>query len=283
MYPPLISAAELHAQLHDPQVVIVDCRFDLTNPEAGRQAYLAGHIPNAIYAHLDNDLSGSKSAQTGRHPLPQVDTLAATFSRFGIDGAQRVVAYDADTGMFAARLWWLLRWMGHDSVAVLDGGLKGWQNLEYAITTTMPQARARTFTGMPQKNWMVEATEVALHAKDHRWRLLDARAPERFRGDIEPIDAIAGHIPGARNHPFAWNLNATSHFKAPAELSQKYRESLEGIAPDRAIVMCGLGVTACHTLLAMKIAGLEGAKLYAGSWSEWIRDPSRAIARGDAK
>jgi thiosulfate/3-mercaptopyruvate sulfurtransferase len=206
MYTTLISPSELHAQLKS--TVVIDCRFDLAKPEAGREAYAIGHIAGAQYAHLDLDLSASKSASTGRHPLPESNRLAATFGKWGINDRSQVVAYDADSGMFAARLWWLLRWLGHTHVAVLEGGYKAWQSAGLPISTEPATVTVQTFSARPQEGFFVTATEVEQLVKHSDWRVLDARAPERFRGDVEPIDPVAGHIPGARNHPFAWNLAA---------------------------------------------------------------------------
>jgi thiosulfate/3-mercaptopyruvate sulfurtransferase len=230
---------------------------------------------------LDADLSGPRSSRTGRHPLPDPTALAATFSRWGITANTQVVAYDADAGMFAARLWWLLRWLGHDQVAVLDGGFKAWQNAALPTSTAASVAQAAEFRGQPKMEWVASSEAVGEWVKRADWRVLDARAPERFRGEVEPIDPVAGHIPGARNHPFAWNMGSDGRFLPAGELATKLRQSLAGTASKQSIMMCGSGVTACHNLLAMEVAGLAGAKLYAGSWSEWIRDPSRPVATGD--
>ena len=279
MHSTLISAAELEAQLGS--VLPIDCRFDLAQPNAGARAYASGHIPGAIYAHLDADLSSPITPTTGRHPLPNPETLATTFGRWGISGGTQVIAYDADAGMFASRLWWLLRWLGHERVAVLDGGLKAWQAAGLPIDVNIPTPQPAEFVGHVRTDMVVASSDVEQLATRPDWRLLDARAPERFRGDIEPIDPVAGHIPGARNHPFAWNMGSNGRLLPADELREKYRGSLAGVAPDRTVAMCGSGVTACHDLLAMEAAGLLGAKLYAGSWSEWIRDPSRPVAIGE--
>ena len=283
MFTTLISADELKARLQ--ACIVIDCRFDLSAPEAGRAAYLQAHIPGALYAHLDTDLSGPKTADAGRHPLPDPAQLATTFGRFGITASSQVIAYDADNGMFAARLWWLLRWLGHRAVAVLDGGIKAWTQASHPIdhdpaTTAVTTFVGRTFIGNPQAHMLAEAVAVAACASLSDRRVLDARAPERFRGDIEPIDPVAGHIPGARNHPFAWNLDHDARWLPASELARKLRTSLDGVAAEHAIVMCGSGVAACHNLLALEVADLPGAKLYAGSWSEWIRDPTRPVTKG---
>jgi thiosulfate/3-mercaptopyruvate sulfurtransferase len=274
----LISPQQLHAEL--ASVVVIDCRFDLANPNAGRNIYEAAHIPGASYAHLDTDLSSPITPNTGRHPLPDPDALAAKFGLWGIDSKTQVVAYDADNGMFASRLWWLLRWLGHEAVVVLDGGFKAWQSSGLPTATAITERQPKKFAGQPHDEMVVSAAAVADLVKRSDWRVLDARAPERFRGDVEPIDSVAGHIPGARNHPFASNMSSGGFFLSPAELKEKLATSLQNVSSDHSIMMCGSGVTACHNLLAMEVAGLKGSKLYAGSWSEWIRDRSRPVTKG---
>lgn len=278
MYTTLIGAHELAGRLADPQTLVVDCRFDLARPDAGRAAYLAGHIPGALYAHLDHDLSGPVTPATGRHPLPDPETLARTLSSWGITSQTQVVAYDADSGAFAARLWWLLRWVGHRGVAVLDGGFKAWREAGLATSTDIPTRSPSEFIARPDRSAWVDADEVARCLRAG-WRLLDARAPERFAGSVEPIDPVAGHVPGAVNHPLTTNLTTDGRFLPPQELHARYTASQAGVSDAQTIAMCGSGVTACHLLLAMEIAGKPGARLYAGSWSEWIRDPARPVAR----
>jgi len=278
MYSTLISTAELQSQL--ASVLVIDCRFDLTRLNAGREAYATAHIPGALYAHLEADLSGPVLPSTGRHPLPDPSVLAATFGRWGIESSTQVIAYDADTGVYASRLWWLLRWLGHHKVAVLDGGYRAWQRAELPVTREVPNPRATSFIAAPNEELLVSAATVTSLVTRKDWRVLDARAPERFRGEVEPIDPVAGHIPGARNHPFACNMGSDGRLLPPTELAQKFALSLDGVTSDHSIMMCGSGVTACHNLLAMAAAGLTGAKLYAGSWSEWIRDSSRPVVTG---
>jgi len=275
MHTTLISASEL-SRLND--AVIVDCRFDLANPSAGEQAYDHAHIPGARYAHLDRDLSSPITPASGRHPLPDPERLAQTLASWGIESERQVIAYDAGNGMFAARLWWLLRWLGHTKVAVLDGGFQAWVTAGLPTTSDRPTPQPARFHAHRNDDLWVQAAQVAERVQRSDWRVLDARAPERFRGEVEPLDTVAGHVPGAHNHPFALNLNAESRFLSVDVLAARYRESLAGAPADRTIAMCGSGVTACHTLLAMEVAGLRNAKLYAGSWSEWIRDPSRPTA-----
>jgi thiosulfate/3-mercaptopyruvate sulfurtransferase len=299
----LVDIAELGRLLQQRprQVVLLDCRFDLSKPDAGRKSYADGHIPGARYVDLNENLAAPTTAQSGRHPLPAAGPLLAFFTSLGVVAASQVVAYDDANGAFAARTWWLLRWSGHSKVAVLDGGYRAWitagGQIEAGDDTPSGPAiptGARTgdlsslSTANPEpseaspKAQAVTAADVVVALKDPRRVLVDARAPERFAGDVEPIDPVAGHIPGAVNHPFSRNLDAENRFLPPDELRRRWLESLHGRNPHDAILMCGSGVTACHNALAMEIAGLSGAKLYAGSWSEWIRDPERPVARGTA-
>jgi thiosulfate/3-mercaptopyruvate sulfurtransferase len=281
----LIAAAELAAHLEDPDWVSIDCRFDLARPAWGDAAFAAGHIPHALYAHLDRDLAGPHSASAGRHPLPEAGTLAATFGRFGIDAAVQVVAYDQGPGIYAARLWWLLRWLGHSRVAVLDGGFAAWLEAGLAVSTQRSARAPRAFRARPTAPQVVTTAALAAALEAGALArgaplLIDARSADRFAGDNETIDPVAGHVPGAHNHPYAANLDGRGRFLPPAELRRAWTVSLRGHAPGAVVAMCGSGVTACHNLLALEVAGLPGAHLYAGSWSEWIRDPARAVARG---
>jgi thiosulfate/3-mercaptopyruvate sulfurtransferase len=281
----LIEPAELARRLDDPAWAIVDCRFDLARPDWGAHAFAAAHIPHALYAHLDRDLSGTRSARTGRHPLPQVEALAATFGRWGIDEQVQVIAYDQGSGAFAARLWWLLRWLGHTQVAVLNGGLAAWERGGLPLSAASEPRAQRIFTARPDPRLLATSGEVAAAvssgALTHGQPLLiDARSADRFAGENETIDPVAGHIPGARNHPFAGNLDAQGRFLQAGQLRSSWGNTLRGASPRQLIAMCGSGVTACHNLLALEVAGLPGARLYAGSWSEWITDPAHPVARG---
>jgi len=280
IYETLISTEALAQHLDDPAFVIVDCRHNLADVDAGERAYRAAHIPGAVFLHLDRDLSGVKTGRNGRHPLPDVSTLAATFGRTGIDNARQVIGYDQNSGMWASRLWWLLRWLGHDAAAVLDGGLDKWTAERRPQTSASPAPRPTTF--VPKRPGPVAtADEILRQLNDRSLFVLDARAPERFRGDLEPIDPVAGHIPGAHNRPYGENLTPQATFK-PAELLRSEFEALLGDTPPSAVVHhCGSGVTACHNVLAMSVAALPGSRLYPGSWSEWIADPERPVARGD--
>ncbi len=278
-YSTLISTESLARHIDDPTFVIVDCRYELVDPEAGERAYRSGHLPGALFMHLDRDLSGAKTGRNGRHPLPTVDAVAATFGRAGIDASRQVVAYDQNSGVWASRLWWLLRWLGHDAAAVLDGGLDRWREENRPVTNAAPPQRGAVFV---PKHAAATATsdEILRHLGDSELLVLDARAPERYRGEVEPIDPVAGHIPGARNRPYTENLAVDGTFKSPAELRSEFAALLRDTAPAAVVHQCGSGVTACHNALAMAIAGLPGSRLYPGSWSEWAADPSRPVALG---
>ena len=278
----LISSDDLMPHLADPQWVVMDCRFVLAEPAAGERAYRQGHIPDARYAHLERDLSARVTVDSGRHPLPDKERLAAILGAWGIMPASQVVVYDDTGGAMAARLWWLLRWMGHSGVAVLDGGWGQWLQEGRAVSPEVPPPAPAAFTVQPPLvEWVSSAAlqDAMLH---QTIQVLDARAAERFRGDVEPIDAVAGHVPGAINRPLQHNLAADGRFLPAAELRRQFTALLGLVAPQQVVHMCGSGVTACHNLLAMEVAGLSGSRLYPGSWSEWIRDPSRPVAKGAA-
>ena len=276
----LVDAETLSPHLNDPSVAVVDCRFDLANPSWGAAAYAAGHVSGAIFADLERDLSGPKTGTNGRHPVPAPSALAATFGRWGIDRDVQVVAYDQDSGMYASRLWWLLRWLGHDRVAVLDGGAARWAATGGPTASGVESRTGRTFIGAPRAELLMTADEVAARRADPTWRLVDARAPERFSGEVEPLDRVAGHIPGAANHFFMRSVGPDRTFLPASALRAGFEQTIGGCAPDHVVSYCGSGVTACHALLALEHAGLAGARLYAGSWSEWSSDPSRPIEKG---
>jgi len=276
----LISTAALAMHLDDPPFAIVDCRYKLDDESWGEREYTNLHIPGAVYAHLGHDLSGPKNGTNGRHPLPDPHALAETFSRLGIESGVQVVAYDQDNGMYASRLWWLLRWLGHNAAAVLDGGFKKWI-AEGRPTKSGQERRGRkAFSGAARTAMAIDVDGVASLAGHADWRLVDARAPERFRGESEPIDNTLGHIPGAVNHFFQTNLDEHGTFRTPEDLREDWRDALGTVTTDHIVCYCGSGVTACHNLLALEHAGIKGAKLYAGSWSEWSSDPSRPVERG---
>lgn len=279
-YETLVDTATLAAHLSDPDWRVVDCRFELGDPAAGALQFERGHIPGAVYAHLDHDLSAPRTPWSGRHPLPEPAVLESTFGRLGIGPGVQVVACDESGGAYAARLWWLLRWLGHREAAVLDGGLKAWRAERRALVATPSEVKPRQFSARPDHDAHVTADDVASLVAHDRSLLIDARAAERFEGRIEPLDPKAGHVPGARSYPYSQNLGADGRFLPAAELRARF-DALRGSRPASAIVsMCGSGVTACHTLLALSVAGLEGARLYPGSWSEWCRDPGRPVATG---
>ena len=282
-YETLVDVDTLAAHLGDPRWRVLDCRFTLADPDAGAREHARATIPGAIYAHLDQDLSAPViPGRTGRHPLPSREGFAATLGRWGIDADVQVVVFDDMGGAFAARSWWMLRWAGHRAVAVLDGGIGAW------TAAGRPVAPGRPFEGKPTRFELgpslespVTADEVLAALDDSTGVVLDARAAARYRGENETSDPIAGHIAGARSAPFIENLGEGGRFRSPAELRARFEERLAGTAPDRAIVYCGSGVTACHDVLAMAHAGLPTPRLYPGSWSEWITDPSRPRATGD--
>jgi thiosulfate/3-mercaptopyruvate sulfurtransferase len=277
----LISTADLAARLDDPNLVVVDVRHDLGQPDAwGEAQYRAGHIPGARFAHLDRDLSGAKTGANGRHPLPSPRAAAVFFGRLGIGADKQVVAYDQGGGMFASRLWWMLRWLGHDAVALLDGGFAKWEREGRPVTADAPTPQMAEFR-IRRIDPTASTDDVLANLETHTLTVLDARAPERFRGDTEPMDPVAGHIPGAINRPYAQNLEADLTWKPPERLRAEFHALLGGKAPEHIVNQCGSGVTACHNILAMEVAGLEGSRLYPGSWSEWCADPARPVARGD--
>jgi thiosulfate/3-mercaptopyruvate sulfurtransferase len=285
MYKTLIDVTALQELLGKPGLAVVDCRFDLMNPGAGRQAYLKAHIPGARYADLNRDLSAPIGPHTGRHPLPSPDAFAARLGAMGIGNDSQVVAYDEANGSIAARLWWMLRWLGHGAVAVLDGGFKAWTAHGGALQSgeagpEAAESKARQFTPRIDTDSVVSTAQLERALRGREAVLVDARAQERYAGTVEPIDSVAGHIPGAVNHPFTANLGADGRFLPAAELKRRWEERLPGSGLENLVAMCGSGVTACHNLLSLEVAGFVGGKLYAGSWSEWIRDPRRPIARG---
>jgi thiosulfate/3-mercaptopyruvate sulfurtransferase len=279
----LVSTATLAAHLDDPSWAIVDCRFDLRQPHTGREAYRAAHIPGAVYAHLDEDLSTAHlPGRSGRHPLPRPDAAAATFARWGIEPGVQVVAYDDAGGMYAGRLWWMLRWLGHDAVALLDGDWRAWQREGRPVRPGEEQRRPGRFVAAPHPALVAGAEEVAGLLGAPGQRLLDARAFERYQGLNETLDPVAGHIPGALSAPFGDNLEPSGAWKQADALRARFETLLAGAPPESVVVYCGSGVSAAHLLLAMEHAGLPGARLYPGSWSEWVTDPSRPVATGEA-
>jgi len=275
----LIGHEDLEALLDDDRLRLVDCRFSLLEPEKGRQEYAAGHLPGAVYAHLDEDLAAPAAAGTGRHPLPDTDAFVARLREWGISNGSQVVVYDDDGGALAARLWWMLRWLGHTRVAVLDGGFGPWRRSGRPVTQATPAAVTGGFGGRPQPEMAISTAEVQDRlASAEGMLLVDARDASRFRGEREPIDPVAGHVPGAVNLPFSLALGPRGEWKSPEELRQLWATLGPVGGKHDWAVMCGSGVTACHLALSAEVAELPEPRVYVGSWSEWIRDPARPVA-----
>ena len=270
----LVSTEDLAAH---PEWRVFDCRHDLANPELGEQQFREGHIPAALYAHLDRDLSGTKTGANGRHPLPEPKAFVSWAGKQGLQPTDQVVCYDGGSGAMASRLWWMLRWVGHETVAVLDGGFAKWQREGRPVTTDVPQVVPVAYPGHAKTPMVAYLSLV--EKKFKKAVLLDARAPARYRGEQEPIDPVAGRIPGAKNRFNNDNLTADGTFKPAAELKKEFLAVLGDRNPADVINYCGSGVAACHNALAMEIAGLGGSRVYPGSWSEWSRDPMRPISR----
>lgn len=278
---PLIQAHELAALLDQDRTVVLDCRFDLADTGAGRRAYDAGHLPGALYLHLDDDLSGAKTGRNGRHPLPERSAFMRRLERAGIGDDSHVVVYDAAGGMTAARAWWMLLWIGHADVALLDGGLPAWTAAGQPLETAEPPARPPgRLSERPSAVRQVDRAALLADLERRAWLVVDARASDRFRGENETIDAIGGRIPGAVNRFFRDNLAPDGRFKPTAQLRAEFDAITGGRAPQDLVLSCGSGVTACHDLLALELAGLPGAALYPGSWSEWSSWPDAPVATG---
>jgi thiosulfate/3-mercaptopyruvate sulfurtransferase len=279
-YTNLISTSQLAQLIDDENLVIVDCRFDLAKPDWGFEDYQLRHIPGALFTHLNNDLAGPITTYTGRHPLPDQDEFVKKLNLWGINQKSQVVAYDTSGGAFAARLWWMLKYYGHEHAAVMNGGLSKWIHDGYPISTgvDLPKRSNVPFKPKIDPTRVVSTSDIERLRLNSSFLLIDARAPQRFRGEFEPIDLVAGHIPGAVNRFHGDNLSLEGSLKPVEILKIEFKALFQGVSPDNAIVYCGSGVTSCHHLLAMDIAGLKGARLYVGSWSEWIRDPAHPIA-----
>jgi thiosulfate/3-mercaptopyruvate sulfurtransferase len=277
MATPLVSTAELAAH---PDWRIFDCRHDLAKPTLGEEQYRDAHIPAALFAHLDRDLSAPKTGRNGRHALPPPEVFVSWLGKCGLKPSDQVVCYDSGNGATAARLWWMLRWIGHERVAVLDGGLAKWVAEKRPLTAEVPRFPASRYSPNRKPEGHVGASDVEGHSNE--MLLLDARAPARYRGEQEPIDPVAGRIPGARNRFNMDNVSPRGTFKSPEQLKQEFQGVLGDRAPSEVVHYCGSGVAACHNLLAMEVAGLPGGRLYAGSWSEWSADPKRPVEKGPA-
>lgn len=281
-YTTLISTAQLAQHLNDPNWVILDCQHDLMNPAFGRESYAREHIPGARFISLDDDLAEHAAKGRGRHPLPAPESLAAAFSRLGIDAQHQVVVYDSAGGSYAARAWWCLRWLGHDAVAVLDGAIGKWKAEGRPMTAQVPTWSATRFAPHPDERMRVDSAALVDNLAFRQWQVVDARAPERFDGSAETIDPVGGHIPGAVNRFWKGNVNADGTFKTAEQLRAEFGPVLARRNAADLVHQCGSGVTACHNLLALEVAGLPGGKLYPGSWSEWCADPARPVAKGAA-
>jgi len=281
-YTTLIQAGELLPHIDDPAWVLLDCRFSLADTGRGERDYQESHIPGAVYAHLDRDISGEVvKGKTGRHPLPTIEKTVDIFSKFGIDENVQVVAYDDACGALAAvRAWWMLRWLGHDAAAVLDGGWQAWQKEGFPVHSGTETRQHKVFIARPRNDMLVTTEDVERMREDPSYLILDARARERYRGENETIDPVAGHIPGAVSVPYSSNLSTQGYFRPVDELRRHYQRVLGDIPAERSTVYCGSGVTSIHNILAMLHAGMGESKLYAGSWSEWITDPERPVSAG---
>jgi thiosulfate/3-mercaptopyruvate sulfurtransferase len=281
MHTTIVSTQAVSENLSNPNWVIADTRFDLMNAQWGKQAYAASHIPGAYFFDLNDDLASTPGARGGRHPLPDADAFAKKLGAIGITAGKQVVVYDQGSMMFVGRLWWMLReWLGHDSVAVLDGGYAAWEKELRMVSSALPAAQNAHFSVNISEDFSVAADTVLAGLAQSAHCLIDARAPERYRGEVEPIDAMAGHIPGALNRPFPKNVGADGKLLPAAQLREEFEKMLAGRTPQEVVHSCGSGVSACANLLAMEVAGLSGSKLYAGSWSDWSSDPSRPVATG---
>lgn len=273
----LVTTHDLEKYLPDPDWIILDCRFDLANPGWGKDSYIAGHIPGAAYVSLNEDLSGTVTKKTGRHPLPDAKSFATICAQWGISPESQVVIYDTSSGSMAARLWWMLRALGHNKAAILDGGYAKWLSDRLPVETgeIIPTPSDFKYAAIFNPELFIDTAGVLSVLNRTGWKLIDVRAPERFLAELEPIDLIAGHIPGAVNRFHSLNLTHEGLFKNASLLKSEFTDLLAGVDPKHTIIYCGSGVTSCHTIFAMEVAGIKGARLYVGSWSEWIRDISR--------
>ena len=278
----LISVSDLAAHLNDANVIVCDCRHDLANYEAGRRAYAQSHLPGARFLHLDEDLSGPKTGVNGRHPLPHPITFTLRLAALGIDNSKQIIAYDSAGGVYASRLWWMLRWVGHTQAAVLDGGFDAWVKAGHRVTAELPVIKPTTYNPNPSPQSAADTALIVSNLSGQKVCVVDARSPDRFRGENETLDPVAGHIPGAINRFFKNNLAEDGRFKSAATLKSEFASVIHAHAPASVVHQCGSGVTACHNLLAMEVAGLGGSRLYPGSWSEWVSDRKRPVATGAA-
>jgi thiosulfate/3-mercaptopyruvate sulfurtransferase len=282
MFDALITTGDLAERLYDERWRVFDCRFSLTDPDLGRRQYEESHVPGAAYVHLDKDLSTAVGPTTGRHPLPAAEEAAARFRKLGVNQDSQVAVYDDGSGAMAARMWWMLRWLGHGPAAVLDGGFAAWMHAGLPISTVETRFPPGNLAARPRADMVAGMEDVRHASAEGSMRIVDARGPERFRGESEPLDSKAGHVPGAVNIAFATHLTRDGRFRPRAELAESFRRALGSRAEDGQVIhMCGSGVTACHSYLAMTAAGLNPGRVYPGSWSEWITDADNPVATGD--
>ena len=276
-YSTIVSAQELNAIIHDDNVRVFDCRFSLKDPQGGLNNYQAGHLPMAQFADMDTQLSSAMTETSGRHPLPEADTFLAQLKAWGINNDTQVIAYDDISGAFAARLWWMMRWMGHDKVAVLNGGMQQWTEQGYELSQDKVEFAAGNFSGTPNMDWLVDIETVQAELEANKITLIDARAPDRFTGNDKNTDPVPGHVPGAHNLPFGGNLTKDGRFETAEIINQRFLSIIQDQPLTNVVNMCGSGVTACHNLLAQAVAGMPPTKLFIGSWSQWIKDSSRPV------
>lgn len=279
MHTTLLSTDVLAEQLVNPSWLIADCRYNLSDGRWGPAQYEAAHIPGAVFVDVSHDLAGGRTGTNGRHPLPTIEEMAATFARLGIADEMQVIAYDQEAGAFASRLWWMLRYLGHDAVAVLDGGFAKWTREGRPVHGGVEKRRPARFTPQLRNQMRVTVDETQAHLGDPSVLLIDARSPDRYAGKPDPLDTIYGHIPGARNRYYRDNVTESGTMRAAHELRTDFENVLAGSPATQVVMYCGSGITACHNLLAMEHAGLRGARLFAGSWSEWESDPNRPVER----
>lgn len=277
VYSSIVNADVVSQYLEDRNWRVIDCRFNLKIPEEGHALYTIAHIPNAIYAHLNDDLSSPVTMSSGRHPLPEVDKITQTLSRWGVDRNTQVIVYDNAAGSYAARLWWLLRWLGHTKVAVLNGGLDIWKRQGLPLSSDQPEFSPAKFSGSPDTGMIASTGEIEKNLHDPQFLLIDVRDPIRYQGLQEPIDSVAGHIPGAINVPWKTNIDKDGLYLPKAQLFERYTHLLHGNSAENTVFMCGSGVTACHSLVALEYLDMKGARLYPGSWSQWVSDPKHPV------
>ncbi len=279
-YNTIISAEELHAIINDDNVRVFDCRFSLKDPQGGKNNYLAGHLPRAQFADMDTQLSSAMTATSGRHPLPDPEVFINQLNAWGVSNDTQVVAYDDISGAFAARLWWMMRWVGHNNVAVLNGGMQKWTEQGFSLNQENVQFPSTDFTGQANEDWLMDIDTVQANLENNAITLIDARAADRFTGKDQKTDPVPGHVPGANNLPFGGNLTKDGMMQSPEVIKERFASVIQDRSLDDVVNMCGSGVTACHNMLAQAVAGMPPTKVFIGSWSQWIKDSSRPVQTG---